>query len=69
MRMGVEDILLLEEERGCTGIFWLFSRDCHGRTLFLLLIFLCLGISDSYFSRPHGSACFSFLFLIFIVFT
>jgi len=24
--MEVEDILLLDEERGCTGIFLLFSR-------------------------------------------
>jgi hypothetical protein len=38
MGMGVENVLPLDEERGCTRIFLLFSRVCHGRILPFLFI-------------------------------
>src|ERR1700735_807199 len=63
MGMGVKDILLLDEERGCTRIFLLFSRVCQGRSLLSCYFFM---LTD-HFSRPNGSARFLLFFFLFFV--
>jgi hypothetical protein len=65
--MGVEDILLLDEERGCTGIFLLFSRVLSWKELVSIHIILCFVISDSYPFTAVWQRGFSFIFLTCIL--
>src|ERR1700735_4480835 len=62
MGMGVKDILLLDEECGCTRTFLLFSRVCQGRSL-LSCYFLCLLITFPGLMAARDFFCFSFFFL------
>jgi hypothetical protein len=64
--MGVEDNLLLDEERSCTGIFLLFSRVLSWKELVSIHIPLRFVISYSYPFTAIWQRGFYFIFLTFI---